>query len=398
MADSRPSNKKIHKYAVYRTVMLVLGVMLVTSVVFQGITDMSLLRWFAGGCSILSAILSFFQPLISADAVLKSAETIGFCSILIAWIYAALDKTDFGFRYGDLLEELYPRYHWLVLEHLLAILACVWLAKLSMLTNAMLALLVVLMGCWLQWYALKNIVLSTEERRRVAVDRWNRLNKEALVQNGADGLIGNLYDMAAVISLGTSDSCTKIQKAFSEALLLWVQNGWSYNLLERRNLLIDITKIWDTLLCARPENEQRFLVRSILKNCRNSAYLNVVSTGFALWVYQYHLKRCAGDPNLSQEDILDIIAARLSALEVRDFFQQETNITFYWNAVFTMIVWMHFLYGNVGLRSSLFSLCPEEVPAESRDEGVFYAAIQSVFSQEDWEEFFYRAYRQVFGT
>lgn len=397
MPDSGPSKKKIHKYSIYCKVMAALGLMLVVSVVFQGITEASLVRRIADGCPILSAILHFFQSISSVDAVLKSAETIGFCSILIAWIYAALDKTDFGFRYGDLLEEIYPRYHWLVLEHLLAILACVWLAKTHMLANAVLALLIALMGCWLQWYALKNIILSANDRRRVAVDRWNRLNQAALSKNGIDGLTVNLYRMAAIIPLGTSDYCEKMQKAFSDALLLWVEHGWSNNLLERRNLLMDITKIWDALLCAKSENEQRFLIRSTLENCRGSAYLNVVSTGFALWLYQDHLKRSASDQHLSQEDILDTVAAHFSVLEVRDFFQQETNITFYWNAVFTLIVWMHFLYRNIGLRNSLFSLSPKVATVEHNDEAVFFAAIQAVFPQDDWEDFFYRAYRQVFG-
>ncbi len=398
MPDSGSSKKKIHKYSIYCKVMVTLGVMLVVSVVFQGIKATSLVRWIADGCPILSDILNFFQSISSVDAVLKSAETIGFCSILIAWIYAALDKTDFGFRYGDLLEEIYPSYHWFVLEHLFAILTCVWLAKSQLLANAALALLIVLMGCWLQWYALKNIILSANDRRRVAVDRWNRLNKKALNENGIDGLSVNLYRMAAIIPLGTSNHCEDMQKAFSDALLLWVKEGWSYNLLEQRNLLMDVSKIWDTLLCAKSENEQRFLVRSVLKNCKDSAYLNIVSTGFALWLYQDHMKYGAGDQNLSKEDILDTIAARFSILEVRDFFQQETNITFYWNTVFTLIAWMHFLYRNIGLCRSLSSLSPDAVAVECDDKSVFFAAIQVVFPQDDCERLFYRAWGQVFGT
>ena len=110
------------------------------------------------------------------------------------------------------------------------------------------------------------------------------------------------------------------------------------------------------------------------------------------------MKYGAGDQNLSKEDILDTIAARFSILEVRDFFQQETNITFYWNTVFTLIAWMHFLYRNIGLCRSLSSLSPDAVAVECDDKSVFFAAIQVVFPQDDCERLFYRAWGQVFGT
>lgn len=111
-------------------------------------------------------------PILNIEAVKETAKTIGFGSIVIAWIYATLDKDELGYKYGDLLRAVYPVYPRFVLSHLIAILLCAWLVESKMLESALISLSIVIVGGIIHWRALSTLVLVSSKRKKIAIDVW----------------------------------------------------------------------------------------------------------------------------------------------------------------------------------------------------------------------------------
>lgn len=160
------------KYSLYNWAMLVMWAALVASIIFRLIAKGSFASYLGCCCKWISTLNERLLVVVKLDSVLNVVKTIGICSTLITWVYSSLDKVELGLKYGELLDELYPRYNMYVLGHFAAILIAIWLCYAKLLESAVIALCIVLLGCCLQWKTLENVVLSSKKRERIAIDRW----------------------------------------------------------------------------------------------------------------------------------------------------------------------------------------------------------------------------------
>ena len=275
------------KYTLYVLCMLLLCLLLIASLAVSVFWGSNLSQLLVSVEPKLEPAVYLLRGIINLDAVLKMGEAVGICSFLIAWVYASLDKKELGFRYSELLVELYPGYHRFVLLHLVAFLVCIWMTKTEKLEAAVLSLTIVLAESVLQWNTLKNLILFSEKRMKIALDRWNWLidensqkpNDELLVtiNNIADALIfdvNSCYEnMLQILSRAIAkyiDSCPKLFDKEEE----YVRTLW------------EISRIWDRVLSGKSQSDRELLLVGLLRHSiRNFSRGNVLCVGYLLWFY-----------------------------------------------------------------------------------------------------------------
>lgn len=385
--EAKENSRKIHKYKVYLFAMCAFGVLLIVSITVEVLTGSSLSAWLVLRYPGLAPAFASLRSIITTKAILKIAETIGFCSIFIAWIYAALDKTELGLRYGSLLEELYPGYNWLVLCHLVAFLTCVWMSKIQRLESAFIALVIIIFGCLLQWKTLQNIILFSKPRRKVAIDRWNSILTQSEARGHNDMLL-TIFNMADSISLQAEKGRFEMQKCFSHALLKYI----CHPALKPKQRLQGSADIWERLLRNRERNERLILVQEILKNCASDSSLVYICIGYVLWLY----KDCTGrSPEV--HDILNKVCDDLLSLEQGPSGGKECPAFDYMNSTFVLIGMIQFLCGNARLSSNLFGMKPDRSIPEG-DIELLRTAMSIIFEEQACKKYLSVATDMLFHT
>lgn len=369
------------KYARFILIIASLCAILVTSILIALCMDSSIVRLLSDWCPIFQAGLQSLRRIIHIDAVQKIGESVGICSFLIAWIYAALDKRELGFRYSDLLYELYPGYYWFVFLHLLAFIVCMWMAKVGRLEAAMLALILLLVGSALQWHTLKNLILFTPKRVKIAADRWKRFVFESKDQDKK--LLHYIYMMAGALVLEPEDCYQEMFPVFTDSVVQYI-NGLSPTTSDEWERVIrDISKIWTALLYDRDTNERELLVTSTFDVCADELGLKALSVGYLLWLYDKSIKN-----GVVNEAALIAVSKDVATLTQRIYVQQDKNHSclFYIETAFTLFIWMHFLCGTIGVNSELFKLAPTEVITEE-DKPLLRGIAQIAFTQESCQTY-----------
>lgn len=385
--EGNGKQKKLHKYKIYRFAICVLAGLLLSSIIVEVVTGSSISAWLVLWCPCIAPAFAALRSIITTDAILKIAETIGFCSIFIAWIYAVLDKTELGLRYGDLLDELYPGYHWFVLGHLITFLVCVWMSKVHRLESALIALLMIIFSCLLQWKTLENIVLFSKRRQRIALDRWNRLLAESEVKGHNDMLL-TIFNMADSISLQAEKGRFEMQRCISNALSRFINLPG----LKETQCLQGSVDIWERLLKDRERKERIILVQEILKNCPDGSGLGYICIGYILWSYMDYTKH---SPDVHNS--LNKVCDDLLSLEQGFPDRKETSAFYYMNSTLVLIGIMQFLCGNARLSSNLFGMKPERAISQN-DITLLGTAMGMIFERRACERYFPAASNMLIHT
>ena len=379
---------KGRKYAKFVRIIGICCFLLVVSIAFALFMDSSILRFLTNWIPAIQMFLSALRKIINLDAVLKMGEAVGICSFLIAWIYAALDKRELGFRYSELLSELYPGYYWFVFLHLSAFILCMWMTKAGRLEPAMLALMLLLTGSALQWHTLKNLILFTPKRVRIALDRWSRLVSECGKEDRGD-LFHYIYMMANALTLETDDCYKRTFSVFADAVAQYIDDLSPASSDEWEHAIHDASRIWASLLRERDPNERELLVTNVFNACSEADPSNqglgikALSVGYLMWLYDQSIKN-----GLANEAALLAVSKDVATLTQCFYVQQADHhsFLFYMEAAFTLFVWMHFLCGTIGVNSELFQLTPSEAITEE-DKPLLRGAAQAIFTQESCRKY-----------
>ena len=201
---------------------------------------------------------------ITAASIRSVAETIGFGSILLAWIYAVLDKQELGFRYSKLLRAVYPAYHCFVIAHLVAILLCVGLSEVGAVDVALVALTIVFWSGFIHCKAMFLLIFKSNDRRRAAADEW----EQRLIRNKVDGsYLSDLCNVTNVLDLETDPAAQRIRSYFYCGLVRYAMSIDDYSSAikeEIQRVLSDLAQVWDLLLRPRTNSERLLLAGEVL--------------------------------------------------------------------------------------------------------------------------------------
>lgn len=376
--------------------------------------------------SSVSAHLFFLRQMphfLNLTAVRRTAETVGFGSILIAWLYASLDKEELGLTYSDLLRAVYPTYSRFVIGHLIAMLSCVWCAESGMLEGALLSLLLILMGVVIHWRALSSLVYKPARRRQAAIDEWNRKidewdETECGDQDSKASHQSVFYDIADVLSIHDRDSAQQMQRCFARALFRFTaayhqetdkgkeKTDTDGERMHRAQLLTDVSHLWDRAAGRRTGGERVLMLDGVLRSCiqesREEAELGPICAGCVLWLYRSCADTAKGTA-LPQEARLLRLRDDLDSVRARFRGSEGSPVVRYIDEVFTLLVWIHFLNKEIRLQEKFFVFSPRK-PQEDpqRDQALLEAAAISVFPYSDQAErehlnrLLEIAYRQMF--
>lgn len=390
----RAWEKKRYGYVIYCMCIILLWCMLAVSIVCEMVT----------GCSAISHIWcsASLPAILSIEAVRRTAETVGFGSILIAWIYAALDKEELGFKYSELLRAMYPTYSRFVIGHLIAMLLCVWLVECGMLEGALLSLALIIMGGVIHWRAISSLMFNSFRRKRIAIDEWNRRIDEWNVpdKKGENEKFHHqslLFGMADTISIHDRDSAEPMQHCLARAMSQFAAGFDGKAIEQREQILSDISYLWDRVTRGRSAGEQTLVLDGLLQACiqeagsESEATLGPICTGYILWRYKSGADAGGAEQGGADlERLLFRLHSELSSIHARFC---NTPVVRYVDEVFTLLAWMHFLNGTVRLLDRFFSFSPKET---KRDQELLQSIAGCVFPASVCEMCFGIAFQQTF--
>lgn len=206
---------------------------------------------------------------ITAASIRSVAETIGFGSILLVWIYAVLDKQELGLRYSSLLRAVYPAYHCFVIAHLVAVLLCVGLSEVGAVDVSLVALAIVFWSGFIHCKAMFLLIFKSKDRRRAAADKW----EQQLIGNKVDrSYLSELCNVTNVLGLETDPAAQRIRSYFYCGLVRYAMSIEDYSSAgekEIQRVLSDLAQVWDLLLHPRT-NSERLLVAGEVLGMANS--------------------------------------------------------------------------------------------------------------------------------
>lgn len=384
----RAIENKRYAYIIYCGGVIFLWMLLLISLSSELITNSSFIGHF----------FAFQHSFFNIDAIKKTAETVGFGSVLIAWIYAVLDKEELGFQYSDLLRAVYPAYHYFVLGHLAAILLCVWLAESGMMEGSLLSLAIVGTGCVIHWKALSSLVFISSKRKNIAINEWSRKVSEWDVKDSEDEdedfrHQAILYGISDVLSVHDRDSAEKLQCCLAQALSKFISTFKEETEEHRKQILLNISHLWDRIMWDRTTSERSLLLDSILRAClRETSDIGPICAGYILWLY----KNCADIKSMDkdirpQEAHLLLLRNELGTMQIR--FCDQDKLVQSTSAVFTLLVWMHFLCGEICLSRDYFLSFPYEDDGKNRE--LLQATAGCVFPATKCRLYFEMAFQQT---
>lgn len=334
-------------YLLYLGIICVAWIALFISIYSEISTHKSILENI--GCSVTVAF-------INAAVIEKVAQTIGFGSILIVWIYSVLDKNELGFKYSELLVIEYPAYHSIVVGHMAAILFCLWLAGIKKLEGAILALLIVLLDCVIHWGALRTLVFYPSQRKNVAIKGWKYRVKVCKRQSPHEKAIF-LCNMAHSLPKTSDEAFVDMLSCFCVAFqeyIIAVLNAVNSN---PTILTEDVSNIWKSLFSDREEEEKTFLLNKIntymetsylpdnMISKRENHIIEFLCAGYFVWLY----RSCTSLEMAKQipiENMMIKIEHEIVSMERNVFYNKDSKFSKFCNAIFSLITLIHFMNGT----------------------------------------------------
>ena len=283
---------------------------------------------------------------ITDEAILKIAETIGVASLLIGWIFAVFDKTESGFYYGELVETLYPYYRWFVLIHAVALLCCLWQASVGHITTALLALAIIGIDCIPQWIILKTIVFYPSDRRAVAVHRWTQEMEQA--KNNKEKYIEQIYRLSDAITLEDGSNIEQLTPALKTALRTYTQ---MFQDSESTVCMQNLVSIWSQLLEKRTPEQGILIVKPLLRSDEQSDAVCLLCASYIIWLLRDKTNK---DDNLksethnaSLEEISNsIVTLRLSDSESESGTGDSSQLFYYLQYFYVLLLWCMVIHGS----------------------------------------------------
>lgn len=320
-----------------------------------------LVKLFSGHslCYWIGVEIHFFHKIIDTkfvniDAVNAIAETIGFGSILIGWVYANLDKEELGIRYADLLDDNYHNYHYFVLAHLVSVLFCLWMVKIKYLEAACSFMTTMLWGSIVHWKVLSNIIFSTQKRKSMAINQWSRIVSEE--KNDLHKLLSCIYGMEQVLPF---DDGISLRKMCNPMFLAIQQYADSFCLnahkSQKMQVFRDMVSIWECILEKRSQNQRDIFLKNLFEvavECSNIDEKEeisslVISATYICWLYESRQKEqrqeehLLGDITLRVDYLISNMLAKIA----------NTNRNNRYPEVFStclcVLYWMSFLSGKL---------------------------------------------------
>lgn len=205
--------------------------------------------------------------------------------------------------------------------------------------------------------------------------------------------------MADALLVHDKDSVEQMQQCLARALFIFTKGFKSASNDSRVQILIDISHLWDRIMCGRSEGEKILVLEGLIGACikefrkhngaDNDKFIDLICTGYVLWFY----KICAGkslDTNISPQETL-LLRLRNEIDIMRLHFLDNTNDIRSVDIVFVFLVWMHFLCGDIRLREDLL----KHTLVRNEDYDSLHAVAQCLFSGVDCDQYFEIAFHQT---
>ena len=322
---------------------------------------------------------------ITASSIRSVAETIGFGSILLVWIYAVLDKQELGLRYSRLLRAVYPAYHVFVIAHLVAILLCIGLSESGAVDVALVALIIVFWGGGIHCKAMFLLVFHSKDRRRAAADEW----EQRLILDEVDKFyLNKLCNVTDVLGLENDPAAQRILSYFYRGLVRYAMSidcsSASEKEMEIRSVLSGLAQVWDQLLRRRSNSEGLILAGEVMEMTNaqeaeetqtvRSEYLGAVCLAYVICVY-----RLCNERNTESNEEKTIRCTH-QQLELTCLHCKSQKAVSYLQISKQLLTWMGVFIDKIPFDTSLFmGKGKDECPG---DREMLYAMICLLF--QDW--------------
>lgn len=345
---------------------------IVITIVLWGLTILSLIHTYFCGKGLVTIWLSktHLEQFLPVKAIQSVAETIGFGSILLVWIYAVLDKQELGLRYSTILKAVCPTYHYFVLSHLMGILCCIWLSNAKIWEGALLSLIIVFLDLIVHWRAMSLLVFHSNKRRQIAAGEWEK----RLLEGETDRTyLNELLTVASVLRLERDPIDQKMLQYFRKGLLRYAETipaNVQINCDQIQKILEELAQVWTELL--RPyEGAARLILAGALlpdtrlkQDTQNSGEIHYQPLGAVYLGYVICLYRLYGEEydGISEEERLWRIKQHLDLVCWRCDCQTAEH---YLLLSERLLAWATFYLGLSTFNSELFDCKPvTEVPGD----------------------------------
>ena len=375
----------------------------VTTIVLWGIVILSLIHTYSCGKGLVAIGLSktSLAQILPIESIKSVAETVGFGSILLVWIYAVLDKQELGLRYSIILQAVCPAYPYFVLSHLMGILFCIWLSNADIWDGALLSLIIVFLDLIVHWRAMSLLVFHSNKRRQIAASEWE---KRLLEGETDQTYLNELLTAASVLRLERDPIDQEMLQYFRKGLLRYAETipaNVQINCDQIQKILEELAQVWTELL--RPyEGAARLILAGALlpdtrlkQDTQNSGEihyqpLGAVYLGYVICLYRLYEEEYDG---ISIEERLwrikqhlDVICLRCNSQAAEHYLLLSENL----------LAWVTLYLRLSTFNSKLFDCKPvAEVPG---DKTIAQAMVDLLFQDSKGVQEIDFIYSQLFDS
>lgn len=363
------------------------------------------------GCIAIKAEhYSFFSP----AAFGETAKTVGVFSLFVVWIYAELGKSELGRRYTELLPMFCKHYHLRALSYILAILACVFIAKSNILESASIAMTIAALGLWDQALVLASFIFNPSVRKTLAVQRWEETFQEEKTGRCDPPSLSELYILAENISI-KDDFFEKVCDCIAKGMLAFLRQSDA----PLSNGVVQITNIsyvWEKMLGGRPDYERGILTNNVLKYIDQNLKENGTDARIQIMIcggyMQQQIRHYTETSHPASGHISKVLIQILS--DICQIKHRQGNIGAVMNGeqtgindvhlnssdcletLFALLIWMHFICNNIVLDQELQTFLSHYKPAYGAAfSDPFEHFARCAFDKEACDRFFDIAWKQV---
>lgn len=308
-----------------------------------------------------------------SEAILKVAETIGFGSILIAWVYGSLDNINAGVKNRKLLPYVCANYHYIVVIHLVSILLCIGLCKVHAVDAAFVALLLVFFGGIAHWSVISALVFHTDECLIAAKAYWlDKIEKNIPPFNKTVDVACEISRMLSTCDITLYDMYLEL---FYESCMNLSLVKESHDDLKVENAILNVSKAFENTFVSSTDRHfrlQRDFLQFLQQKLDTGANVSfsqtlIICSGFLHSSIHYYVKETnnAGEQMEKHlEELLNAISELCSYLN--DNHQSQTNtgqtntvslntsVSLDVHMIFTYTMWMYFFAGEVNYIGQAF--------------------------------------------